>query len=659
VRLPIKVKSALALSVPLVILLGVAGLEVARSSRAVRDMRDQTDLATAAIGPSGLITAIQNERNYTGVWLLGSEAIVDFPVDSVEEARAATDDAAAAFRSEVERKGGDVARTLGPALAALDAEGGLADQRELVDGFEGDRVVNQYNEVADQSFLGYTRLVEALTEPTSRLTSGVDDEVLRRGVQLIDLASRELDGIANGVRYCIVAAVTGDRRISSREEIREASIFQSEFDRGHLQIIELSTGVYEPLGEELAVESDATNVRRIMWRLVRTGEVPLIELLEGISLEDDESYYGFLTDVSEVLRDRADELNGAAEDRQTQFIVLAALVLVVGAVATPLTTRSITRPLRSLTRQAKELAERRLPTAVHEVQEAPLGDDLTTPDVVPVRIAARDEVADVAQMLNQVQSTAIELAVGQAVLRRNVADALVNLARRNQNLLSRQLNFITDLETHETSPDTLANLFRLDHLATRMRRNAESLLVLAGVEARRHSTAPAPLVDVIRAALGEIDEFQRVVFRNVQPATITGPAIADLAHLLAELIENALRFSPPDSTVEIRGQSYTSERAYLLSVIDGGVGMVPEEIDLANRRLAQAEDFTIAPSRYLGHYVTAALAARHGIAVSLQASPVTGVTALVQLPLDLLIGRRVGRTAPASSQDDRPAMGMA
>jgi K+-sensing histidine kinase KdpD len=171
-----------------------------------------------------------------------------------------------------------------------------------------------------------------------------------------------------------------------------------------------------------------------------------------------------------------------------------------------------------------------------------------------------------------------------------------------------------------------------------MRRNAESLLVLAGVEPQRHATAPAPLNDVIRGALGEVDEFHRVTFRSVQPVTVVGPAVADLAHLLAELIENALRFSPPEQPVEIRGHTYVAAGAYLISIIDQGQGMTPEEIELANRRLAQSEDFTVAPSRYLGHYVAAALAARHGIALSLEPSAPTGITARVQLPRELLIG---------------------
>jgi signal transduction histidine kinase len=467
------------------------------------------------------------------------------------------------------------------------------------------------------------------------VTSGIDDEDLRRGVQLIDLASREVDRIAQFVRFALVASVTDDQRIAGPDEIAEAARAQSAAERGHLHILELATGTYRDLGEELRVESDATRFLEISADVVRTGDVDVAGMLEAISISDDESYYGFLHDVSNELRERADRLNNAALSRQRWFMALAWLALAVALVATPLMTRSITRPLRSLTRQAKDVAERRLPQAVLGVHETPLGDDVEAPELEPVSVAGRDEVADVAAMLNRVQSRALELAVGQAVLRRNVADAFANLARRNQSLLGRQLDFITELEADEARPDALASLFRLDHHATRMRRNAESLLVLAGAEQRRHVTAPARLMDVVRAALSEVDDFPRVAFRNVAPATVAGPAVADLAHLLAELIENALRFSPPDRPVEISGQARAD--GYLVTIADSGLGMGPDEIARANRRLAQAEDFTIAPSRYLGHYVAAALAARHGVGVALHPSPLSGITATVHLPSLLLV----------------------
>ena len=158
-----------------------------------------------------------------------------------------------------------------------------------------------------------------------------------------------------------------------------------------------------------------------------------------------------------------------------------------------------------------------------------------------------------AATLKALQDSAVGLAVEQAVLRRNLSDSFLNLGRRNQNLLARQLDFITELESRETDHDVLASPYRLDHLATRMRRNAESLLVLAGVEPPREWGAPVPLVDVVRAAVGEVEAYQRVLLQRIEPAMIAGSTATDLAHLLAELVENGLAFSPPGLPVEVRG----------------------------------------------------------------------------------------------------------
>jgi signal transduction histidine kinase len=332
------------------------------------------------------------------------------------------------------------------------------------------------------------------------------------------------------------------------------------------------------------------------------------------------------------------------------------------------------------------MADHRLPEAVLDILETPLGEDVEVPEVDPLAVHTRDEVSDVAEALNTVQDTALDLAVEQAVLRRNIADSFVNLGRRNQNLLGRQLDFITELETNETNPDTLSNLFRLDHLATRMRRNAESLLVLAGVEPPRKWAAPVRLTDVIRAALGEVEDYQRVTVRGVEPATIVGAAAADLAHLLAELIENALVFSPPDQIVDIRGRfrpgvgphgpqalppimgrDRLPDRArdgdgererqgvYTLAIIDSGLGMAAADIEAANRRLAGDESFTIAPSKYLGHYVAGNLAARHGIGVRLDDSPGNGVTATVNIPPALLTTDAVTSAPVTPPQGMRPS----
>jgi anti-sigma regulatory factor (Ser/Thr protein kinase) len=233
-----------------------------------------------------------------------------------------------------------------------------------------------------------------------------------------------------------------------------------------------------------------------------------------------------------------------------------------------------------------------------------------------------------------VQATAFALATEQAVLRRNTTESLANLGRRNQNLLRRQLGFITTLENEENDPSGLANLFELDHLATRMRRNAESLLVLVGESSPRPWSAPLPVADVIRAAISEVEEYRRVSMRRIDDAFIAGNYVTGLAHMVAELVENGLAFSPPDVDVEIQGRQLGGQ--YLIAIIDQGVGMSDEELARANARLRGEESFLLAPTRFLGHYVVGQLAQQMSADVQMAPSPVTGVTARVMLPASVL-----------------------
>jgi hypothetical protein len=225
------------------------------------------------------------------------------------------------------------------------------------------------------------------------------------------------------------------------------------------------------------------------------------------------------------------------------------------------------------------------------------------------------------------------------MLRRTTVESLANLGRRNQNLLRRQLAFITKLEREESSPTGLANLFELDHLATRMRRNAESLLVLVGAASPRQLSEPLMVPDVIRAAVSEVEEYRRVTLRRVDEALVAGSTVSGIAHMLAELIENGLSFSPPDMDVEIHGRRVGT--GYLIAVTDQGVGMTPDDMRQANTRLRGEGDFITAPARFLGHYVVGRLAQQMGIDVQLTPSPVTGVTARILLPAEILTDQPV------------------
>lgn len=227
------------------------------------------------------------------------------------------------------------------------------------------------------------------------------------------------------------------------------------------------------------------------------------------------------------------------------------------------------------------------------------------------------------------------LAEEQSARRASVSELFVNLARRNQSLLDRQLALIDDLEQAERDPDALAELFKLDHLATRIRRNAESLLVLSGEEPARRWGAPVALAEVARAAVAEVEDFNRAVITVDEGVAVSGRAVADLAHLLAELVENATTFSPPTLPVHIRGRR-TSDGRCLLMIEDRGIGMSQPELAAVNERLAAAPEADVELDRRLGFRVVARLAARYGVRVALAETPGGGVTAVVAVPADLV-----------------------
>jgi signal transduction histidine kinase len=520
--------------------------------------------------------------------------------------------------------------------------GDIDELRNRIDSFEGTRDFANIGPTAE-IFDAYGPFMAPFFEANKRVALSIDNPDLRRGAELVDLGSRQTDLIAQLTRDLLLAAIGGDTKLNQPAEVSAVAGRLGQLKTNEDLIGTKATGDYQLIAGSLFHSEEVQLFPEVVEKALETGTVDTDGVIRYSAGEDPETYgyTVFRQGVTDQLGSKADALESDAEARQRAYVVLALLALGAAVLITWLVSRSITRPLRSLTGQATAMADHRLPEAVLDILDTPLGEDVDVPEVDPVAVHTRDEVADVADALNTVQDTALDLAVEQAVLRRNIADSFVNLGRRNQNLLGRQLDFITELESNETNPDTLSNLFRLDHLATRMRRNAESLLVLAGVEPPRKWAAPVRLTDVIRAALGEVEDYQRVTVRGVEPATIVGAAAADLAHLLAELIENALVFSPPDQTVDIRGRARAAAGAdegsgYTLAVIDAGLGMPPADIEAANRRLAGEESFTIAPSKYLGHYVAGNLAARHGIGVRLDASPGNGITATVNIPPALL-----------------------
>jgi Nitrate and nitrite sensing len=349
--------------------------------------------------------------------------------------------------------------------------------------------------------------------------------------------------------------------------------------------------------------------------------------------------------VGSTIQVRAHELQRVASLRLAALLGVVLACLAASAYLAVLASRSITRPLAALAAEANNVAVDRLPAAVHRVQVGTLDDTPQPPEPVRVPDRATAEIQSVAQAVDRLQGAAYLLATDQAMLRRGTVEALANLGRRNQNLIRRQLGFITTLEQREVDPSSLANLFELDHLATRMRRYAASLLVLVGASAPRRWSAPVPVADVIRAAVSEVEEYRRISLRRLDVAQVSGTAAGSVAHLLSELIENGLLFSPPDSEVEIQGRSIGD--SYLIAVVDQGVGMSADELRLANSRLSGEGDFIATPTRFLGHFVVGQLAHENGVHVELLPSAVVGITARVTLPASLLVTQPAVESGPA------------
>jgi HAMP domain-containing protein len=341
-----------------------------------------------------------------------------------------------------------------------------------------------------------------------------------------------------------------------------------------------------------------------------------------------------------------------AEAEQRNAIISGATILILLLLVLVITSRvagSLVRPLRRLRAEALQVASTRLPETVRVLREA--GENAKIPEVPSIGINTRDEIGEVARAFDEVHREAIRLAGDEAKLRANVNAMFVNLSRRSQTLVERQLQLIEGLEQGEEDEQRLANLFRLDHLATRMRRNSENLLVLAGQEAARKWSEPVPLVDVARASLSEVENYERVQIQIPSGVQVAGPAVTDTVHLLAELIENAISFSPRESKVQVSSQP--AEGGVLVTINDQGIGMSPEELAEANWRLANPPVVDVAVSRRMGLFVVGRLALRHGIRVQLKQRERGGLSAMVLLPSKLLLGGpAVAGVPPQRSQYD-------
>ncbi|SPL90849.1 Putative sensor-like histidine kinase [[Actinomadura] parvosata subsp. kistnae] len=501
--------------------------------------------------------------------------------------------------------------------------GSLKELRQSIDAGRLNRAqaANAYDDVIDPIYDVYGSLAtlddkELAKDVRSLLALSRARELLTREDAL--LAGALAEGRLSPATQAEFAQAVGRWRITAEQAARELP----DFDRAaYDKLIKGQSSVRLQTLEKQVMEHDPNSLT-----------LPLTAEVWKATTER------FLTDFNTMVLDAGDRVVDRTIPVAVNVIirlVLAGglgLIAVVASIILSITTaRSLLAQLQKLRDAAHELSDERLPGIVERIGH---GEEVDVAKEAPALDFGDDEIGQVGQAFNTVQRTAIAVAAEQAELRRSIRDILLSLARRTQGLVHRQLTVLDVMERRETDPEELKELFRLDHLAIRMRRNAENLIVLSGSSPARTWRRSVPMVDVVRGALAEVEDYTRVSLMPMGEVVLVGRAVGDVIHLLAELIENAVSFSPPYTNVQVSGQLVAN--GYVIEIEDRGLGMKPEDLDAANERIADPPEFRITGTARLGLYVVSQLAKRHDIQVVLKASPYGGTTVVVLLPQELV-----------------------
>ncbi|MGX6740015.1 nitrate- and nitrite sensing domain-containing protein [Streptomyces peucetius] len=494
----------------------------------------------------------------------------------------------------------------------------------------------------------YTAIVEPAFDVQSTLTALQAGRLAREGQVVIELVrvrefvSRE-DAFVAGARaagkltdgqYDTLTATVEDRRVFHRTYVPDlpddSRRLFTDFERG---------AEYRALtaGEDALLRAGADGAGQAMagdsWRSTTDRAVKRYMLL-----------------CTEAALNAADR----GRDFAYREMLKAGGVGIAGLVAVGLSVwfsavsgRRISRRLEELRDAADVLATHRLPDVMRRLAAGEEVDPAAAAPPLDFGDEGReaDEIAQVGRALNKARLAAVEAAVKQATLRRGIFAVLLTIARRNQTLVHQQSKLVDTLERRTIDPDALEDLFRIDHLTTRMRRHAEGLIILSGAAPGRRRREPVPVVDVVAAAAGEIEDYRRVVVPPMPDVGVAAAAVADVVHLVAELVENAAAFSPPHTQVTMRTAEVSG--GFVLEIDDRGTGMDAAGLERAHTVLARPDDFDPAEDGRLGLYVVGRLAERHGIRVTLTGSPYGGTTAVVMLPAAVLAP--AGAPAPAGT----------
>ncbi|MDP9846067.1 nitrate- and nitrite sensing domain-containing protein [Streptosporangium lutulentum] len=617
--------------VPTVAAVLLGGVQVFASMSAATDYQRVNDLARLSGNVGALTHELAAERDHMAWFIaLGRP---DDGVDGVNDRMDAVDDAAkhvrdggALLKDTLSGRAGDEVET---GLTRLDDLAPLRE-RALKSGLLPDAAVD-----------AYSLMIADLLSLHDELGKGSADDALLGKALTLDALVRAKEALSLQRALLTVVMVAG--RFEQRQ--MEAFLGALSTERN-----ERRTLAADAEGEDRRLFEETVN-GTTAGRAELLRELVLLRAASGASLkgldpakEDDaREWFDAASVTIDRMREvekryaqdivvRSEELGNAEQIRALLVAAAVAGLLLIVLLITTGVVRSLVGPLRRLRSEALEVAGERLPAYVQQVRESRDGEVVA--DVPSIGVTSRDEIGEVARAFDEVHREAVRLASDEARLRNTVNAMFVNLSRRSQTLVERQLTLVERLERGERDDQRLADLFKLDHLATRMRRNSENLLVLAGQEVVRRWRQPVELMDVVRASLSEVEDYERVVTRVNSEVAVAGPAVSDVVHLLAELVENAVSFSSREHEVVV-SSSRIDGGGVMISVSDQGIGMTPDELSQANRRLADPQTADASVARRMGLFVVGRLALKHGIRVQLRPQE-TGLNAMIVLPEHLL-----------------------
>jgi hypothetical protein len=630
-RLQIRYKLLAALLVPLIALAVLAFVQVQGDLTASRQAAKVASLATFSGRVTALIHDLQRERDTSLGYVAGAG---ESGAGEVAALRAKTDAGAlATFPADLRRADLD---GYDPLL-----RGRLDHAQELLSHLQGERRLVDDADPAGlakvQSYYG--DVIASLLDFDTGIALQSSDRRIVRDAAALTLLSR-LKELASQERGLVAAVLAADRFTEGQVEQLASVIAVQDTLAAQFRATASSDQ-----REGYSAELDSPNLpelgalRRALLAAAGSGQIGTRSLGDHKQVSSASAVLGEkvnrLRTVELRLRGDLAASSAAARSaaRRSALVesVLTALVLVLAVAVALLTGRSIAHPLLRLRDAANQVARRQLPEVVERLRRGEITH--LEARAAPVPLPSGGETGQVARAFDAVHQMVVRVAAEQAALRVSIGEMFLNLARRSQDLVGRQLGLIDELEK-DAEPEALEQLFKLDHLATRMRRNAESLIVLAGAEPPRRWSQPVPVDEVVRAAISEVQDYQRVKPLPIGDLGLSGQAVADVVHLLAELIDNATSFSPPGTAVQVAG--HETSNGYVLEIEDSGLGMSDQELAEANQRLADPPAIDAALPRMLGLHVVGRLARRHGIRAQLRHSWSGGVTALVLVPHELM-----------------------